>query len=70
MDSSNGGFLVSSNEVVALSAIFFIAATARFVYFHAILRARFDHRIGQPKEHVELMPVLGQTAIPYFPMPE
>lgn len=27
-----------------------------------------DHHVGQSKERIKLMPVLGQPSIPYFPM--
>jgi hypothetical protein len=33
-------------------------------------RACADHHIGQAKERVELMPVLGQSPIAHFPMTE
>jgi hypothetical protein len=29
-----------------------------------------DHHVGQSKERVKLMPILGQSAIPHFPMPK
>ena len=29
-----------------------------------------DHHVGQAKERMEVMPVLGQSSIPHFPMPE
>ena len=44
-----------------------------FIVVHRFLRrggSSSDHPVGQSKECVELMPVLGQAAIPHFPMAE
>jgi hypothetical protein len=52
---------------------FFTAATGKIRWlpvFSGRGNAASDHHIGQSKERVELMPVLGQTLIPHFPMAE
>ena len=50
---------------------FFTAATGLIpVFFSCRSGAAADDHVGQSKERIQLMPVLGQSPIPRFPMPE
>src|SRR5438445_13597018 len=49
---------------------FFTASTGLIDGFSRRGGSSSDHHIGESKERVELMPVLGQSPIPHLPMAE
>lgn len=60
---------VSSRSVAGWAALFqlFNRLVARFSRYD---RARADQHVGQPKQRVELMSVLGQSPVTHFSVAE